>query len=72
MKRRQPMRSKRLRNDMTWQPLVTRPVGRPKYRWDDDVRNDLRKIKLFKWSERAHDRLERKKIVEKARTLHEL
>jgi len=29
-----------------WQPYITRPVGRPKHRWDD-VRNDLRKMKLF-------------------------
>jgi hypothetical protein len=28
-----------------WQPYVTRQVGRPKYRWDDDVRNDLRRMK---------------------------
>jgi hypothetical protein len=54
-----------------WQPLATRPAGRPKYRWDD-VRNELRKMKLFKWSEQAQDRLEWKKIVEKAKTLHEL
>jgi hypothetical protein len=31
-----------------WQPYITRPVGRPKHRWDDDVRNDLRKMKLLK------------------------
>jgi hypothetical protein len=60
-----------IRKIYKWQPLATRPVGRPKYRWDD-VRNDLRKMKLFKWSERAQDRLEWKKIVEKAKTLHEL
>ena len=55
-----------------WQPYVTRPVGRPKHRWDDDVRNDLRRMKLLKQSEQAQDRLEWKKIVEKAKTLHEL
>jgi hypothetical protein len=54
-----------------WQPPATCPVGRPKNRWDD-VRNDLRKMKLHKWSGRAQDRLEWKKIVEKAKTLHEL
>ena len=54
-----------------WQPLATRPVGRPKNRWDDDVMNDL-KMKITKWSELAQDRLEWKKIVEKAKTLHEL
>ena len=51
-----------------WQPLATRPVGRPKNRWDDDVKNDLRKTKITKWSELAQDRLEWKKIVEKAKT----
>ena len=55
-----------------WQPLATRPGGRPKNRWDDDVKNDLRKMKITKWSELARDRLEWKKIVEKAKTLHEL
>jgi hypothetical protein len=55
-----------------WQPSATRPVERPKNRWDDDVRNDLRKMKLHKWSERVQDRLEWKKNVEKAKTLHEL
>ena len=54
-----------------WQPLATRPAGRPKNRWDD-VKNDLRKMKITKWSELTHDRLEWKKIVEKAETLHEL
>jgi len=47
-------------------------VGRPKNRWDDDVKNDLRKMKITKWLELAHDHLEWKKIVEKAKTLHEL
>ena len=55
-----------------WQPLATRPVGRPKNRWDDDVKNDLRKMKSTKWSELAQGLLEWKKIVEKAKTLHEL
>ena len=36
-----------------------------------DVKNDLRKMKITKWSELAHDRLEWKKTVEKAKTLHE-
>ena len=55
-----------------WQPHVTRPIGRSKDRWDDDVRNDLRKMRLLKWTEQAQDRQEWTKIVEKAKTLHEL
>jgi hypothetical protein len=51
---------------------VTRPVGRPKQRWDDDVKNYLRRMKLLKWSEQVQDRLEWKKIVEKTKPLHEM
>jgi hypothetical protein len=61
-----------VRNIHKWQPYVTRPVGRPKQRWNDDDRNDLRKMKLQKWPEQIQDRLEWKNIVEKAKTLHEL
>jgi hypothetical protein len=31
-----------------WKPFTGRPVGRPKSRWEDDVRNDLKKMKLIK------------------------
>ena len=34
-----------------------RPVGRPKSRWEDDVRNDQKKKKLIKWTEQFQDRL---------------
>jgi len=30
-----------------WKPSTSRPVGRPKSRLEDDVRNDLRKMKLI-------------------------
>jgi hypothetical protein len=32
-------------------PFTERPAGRPKSRWEDDVRNDLKKMKLVKWAE---------------------
>jgi hypothetical protein len=51
-----------------WKPFT----GRPKSRWEDDVRNDLKKIKLMKWAEQVQDRLKWKDIVEKAKTLPEL
>jgi hypothetical protein len=34
-----------------WEPFTSRPVGRHKSRWEDDVRNDLKKMKLIKWTE---------------------
>jgi len=33
-----------------WKPFTGRPAGRPKSRWEDDVRNDLKKMKLMKWT----------------------
>jgi len=53
-------------------PFTERPVGRPKSRWEDDVRNDLNKMKLIKWTEQVQDSLKWKGVVEKARTLPEL
>ena len=55
-----------------WEPFTGRPAGKPKSRWEDDVRNDLKKMKLMKWAEQVQDRLKRKDIVEKAKTLSEL
>jgi len=34
-----------------WKPSTSKPVGRPKFRWEDDVWSDLRKIKLIEWAE---------------------
>jgi hypothetical protein len=31
-----------------WTPFTEIPVGRPKFRWEDDVRNHLKKMKLIK------------------------
>jgi len=29
-----------------WKPLASRPKGRPKNRWEDDVRMDIQKMKI--------------------------
>jgi hypothetical protein len=47
-------------------------VGRPKSCWEDDVRNDLKKMKLITWAEQVQDCIKLKDIVEKAKTLPEL
>jgi hypothetical protein len=54
-----------------WKPF-TRPVGRPKSQWEDDVRKDLKKMKLIKLVEQVQDHLKWKDIVEKAKSLPEL
>jgi hypothetical protein len=55
-----------------WKPSTSRLVGRPKSRWEDDVSNDLRKMKLIKWTEQVQDHPKWKDIFEKAKTLPEL
>ena len=55
-----------------WKPFTRRQVGRPKSRWEDDIRNDLKKMKLIKWAGQVQDHLKWKDIVEKAKTLPDL
>jgi len=52
-----------------WKPFTGRPAGRPKSRWEDDVRNGLKKMKRMKWAEQVQDRLKWKDIVERAKTI---
>ena len=33
---------------LDWKRMVTRPVGRPRQRWQEDVMEDLRKLKVKK------------------------
>ena len=55
-----------------WEPFTGRPAGRPKSRWVDDVRNDLKKMKFVKWAEQVQDCSKWKAIVDKAKNLSEL
>jgi hypothetical protein len=55
-----------------WKPFTRRTVGRPKSRWEDDFRNDLKKVKLIKWTEQVQERLKWKDIAEKVKTVPEL
>jgi hypothetical protein len=52
-----------------WKPFARRPVGRPKSRWEDDVRENLKKMELIKWVEQVQNRFKWKAIVEKAKTV---
>ena len=50
-----------------WNPLTTRPRGRPKYRWEDIIQ-DLRQMKIKNWISCFQDRAKWKDVVEKAKT----
>ncbi|KAJ4432404.1 hypothetical protein ANN_21023 [Periplaneta americana] len=44
------MADQRLVKDIhKWKPLGTRAAGRPKSRWEDDIVNDLRKLRITDW-----------------------
>ena len=55
-----------------WKPFVSRPIGRPKNRWEDDVRKDLQAMKIKNWMRSVLDRDLWKKIVERTKTHAEL
>jgi hypothetical protein len=54
----------------SWKPISRRPIGRPKIRWEDDVRKDIQKLQVPNWKTLVQDRRRWKELVEKAKTLH--
>ena len=51
-----------------WKPHATRPKGRPRLRWDDDMRDDLRKMGVNNWKRKAQERKPWRGIIEQAKT----
>jgi hypothetical protein len=53
-----------------WKPMLIRSLGKPKNRWEDDIRNDMKKLKVKNWSSYVQDRKKGKLhvYVEKAKT----
>ena len=39
-----------------WKPLSIRPQGRPKNRWEGDIRNGMKKLKIQNWISCIQDR----------------
>jgi len=54
-----------------WKRMLTRPLGRPKNRWEDDMRNDMKKLKIKNWTSCIQDRKKWKLYVEKDKTFKE-
>jgi heme oxygenase len=55
-----------------WKPMLTSPLGRPKNRWEDDIRKDLKDLKIKNWTGCIQDRNNWKVYVERIKTLKEL
>jgi len=47
------------------------PLGRPKNRWEYDIRNDMKKLKTKNWTSYIQDRNKWKLYVEKAKMFKE-
>jgi len=52
---------------LDWKPMGTRPVGRPRQRWQEDVMEDLKKLQVKKLNETAKDRRTWRDLAEKAK-----
>ena len=55
-----------------WIPYATRPKGGPRVRWEDHVRNDLRKMGVSNWKQTTQERKKWKEIIEQAKIHKEL
>ena len=51
-----------------WKPILTRPLGRPKNRWENDVINEMKKLN---WTSCIQDSDKWKLYVHKAKTFKE-
>ena len=52
-----------------WKPLTKRSPGRPKYRWEDNIKQDICQMKINNWTACVHDREKwKEEVVEKAKT----
>jgi hypothetical protein len=51
-----------------WSPTLTRSLGRPKNRWEDDVKSDITNMKITNWKNCIKNRSKWKEFVGKAKT----
>jgi hypothetical protein len=51
-----------------WEPCSSRPVGKPRLSWMDQVEEDLKKMKVRNWKEKCKDRRLWNEIVKHTKT----
>jgi len=52
---------------LDWKSMGIRPVGRPRQRWQEDVMEDLNKLKVKNWKEITKDRRPGRDLAERAK-----
>ena len=55
-----------LKKIFNWQPLTKRSQGRPKYRWEDNIKQDICQTNLKNWIACFQNRGKWKEVAEKA------
>jgi len=53
-----------------WKPISKTPIGRPKIRWEDDVKKDIQRLKVPNWKTLVQERGRWKEVVGNVKTLH--
>jgi len=59
---------RQIRKLIDWKAMGTRPVGKQRQRWQDEVMEDLQKLEVKNWKEAAKDRRTRRDLAERAKT----
>jgi hypothetical protein len=53
---------------LDWKPMGTRQVRTPRQRWQENVMEDIKKLKVTNWKEIAKDRRTWRDLAGKAKT----
>jgi hypothetical protein len=62
--------SRTVKKRFNWKPLTKRSQGRPKYRWEVNIKQDIWQMMIKNWTACVQDREKLKKeVVEKAKTV---
>jgi hypothetical protein len=61
-------RARPTRKPLDCKPMGIKPVGRPRQRWQEDVMEDQKKLKVKNWNETAKNRRTWTDLAEKKKT----
>jgi hypothetical protein len=61
--------SRTVKKIFNWTLLNARSKGRPKQRWEANIIQDIRQMNIKHWTACVQDRVKRKNVFEKAKTV---